>query len=97
MSVWQYVVTLPVVIWLHYFSPDPGLNRLPLPDGTTVVRDIAYADGPRHRLDVYRPRSAAKPAPVVVFIYGAFYLTVDNGIGEEVGMRGKTRPADCTN
>ena len=36
-------VTLPVVIWLHYFSPDPGLNRLPLPDGTTEVRDVALA------------------------------------------------------
>jgi acetyl esterase/lipase len=82
MSAWQYVVTLPVVIWLHYFSPDPGLNRLPLPDGATEVGDIAYADGPRHRLDVYRPRPAAKPAPVVVFIYGGSWM-----VGEKAWYR----------
>jgi acetyl esterase/lipase len=82
MSVWQYVVTLPVVIWLHYFSPDPGLNRLPLPDGTTEVHDIAYADGPRHVLDVYQPRPAAKPAPVVVFIYGGGWI-----VGEKAWYR----------
>lgn len=33
-------------------------------------KDIAYADGPRHTLDVYAPQNPAGPAPVVVFIYG---------------------------
>ncbi len=33
-------------------------------------RDIAYGSHPRQRLDIYRPRAAARPVPVVVFIYG---------------------------
>ena len=88
MSVWQYVVTLPVVIWLHYFPPDPGLNRRPLPDGTTTVHDIPYADGPRHRLDLYRPRPAAQPAPVVVFIYGGGWI-----VGEKAWYRFVAAPS----
>ena len=34
-----------------------------------ATTDIAYADGEQHRLDVYRPQSAAG-APVIVFFYG---------------------------
>ena len=34
-----------------------------------ATTDIAYADGEQHRLDVYRPRGAAR-APVIVFFYG---------------------------
>lgn len=38
----------------------------------TVTRDIAYGDGERRKLDVYRPVTLAADAkaPVVVFIYG---------------------------
>ncbi len=39
--------------------------------GTAKVGDgIAYADGPRHRLDVYAPEQRGEAAPVVFFIYG---------------------------
>lgn len=39
--------------------------------GTVKVGDgIAYADGPRHRLDVYAPEARGASAPVVYFIYG---------------------------
>ncbi|WP_067457747.1 alpha/beta hydrolase [Devosia elaeis] len=39
--------------------------------GTAKVGDgIAYADGPRHKLDVYAPEQRGEPAPVVFFIYG---------------------------
>jgi acetyl esterase/lipase len=34
------------------------------------VTDVAYAEGARHTLDVYKPALRAKSAPVVVFIYG---------------------------
>ncbi len=37
--------------------------------GIEVTRSLAYGDGPRRTLDVYRP-SAATAAPVVVFFYG---------------------------
>lgn len=33
-------------------------------------RALAYGEHPRQRLDVYRPRNAPSPAPVVVFFYG---------------------------
>jgi acetyl esterase/lipase len=34
-----------------------------------LARGLAYGDGPRQKLDVYKPRHAAK-APVVVYFYG---------------------------
>src|SRR5882724_3365318 len=34
-----------------------------------VAEDIAYADGARRRLDVYRPNNA-RQAPIIVFFYG---------------------------
>jgi len=70
MNIVQAVLTVPVVVLLHYCSPMPALNVLPSFGGTTEAHDIAYAAGPRHRLDLYVPRQAAAPAPVVVFFYG---------------------------
>lgn len=32
--------------------------------------DVRYGEGPRQRLDVYRPRVVRGPAPTVVFLYG---------------------------
>jgi acetyl esterase/lipase len=50
------------------------LNALAPRDGIIVTREIAYADGPRHALDIYAPRPsgapAPAPAPVLVFFYG---------------------------
>jgi acetyl esterase/lipase len=34
------------------------------------VRDVAYAGGPRHALDIYLPAEAGAKPPVVVFFYG---------------------------
>ena len=51
-------------------SPAKLLNALAPRDGITLTRDIAYEAGPRHTLDVYAPKRAAEPAPVVVFFYG---------------------------
>jgi len=38
--------------------------------GVTVTRDIAYAPGERHGLDVYAPSQRVAGRPVVVFFYG---------------------------
>lgn len=45
--------------------------------GYVVDRDIAYGDGPRRTLDVYRPVGLATDAraPVVVFVYGGSWRT----------------------
>ena len=50
-------------------SPVTVLNALAPKAGITETRDIRYAPGPRHALDVYAPTDD-KSAPVVVFIYG---------------------------
>jgi acetyl esterase/lipase len=50
-------------------SPVTVLNALAPRAGITETRDISYAPGDRHELDIYRPH-ADRPVPVVVFIYG---------------------------
>jgi acetyl esterase/lipase len=47
-----------------------ALNTLEPKDGVAVTRDLAYADGPRQRLDVYAPSRPAPGRPVLVFFYG---------------------------
>lgn len=50
---------------------DPFNLPAAMDSGTSKVGDgIAYADGPRHKLDVYAPEKRGAPAPVVYFIYG---------------------------
>ncbi len=56
------------------------LNATVQRDGTTVQRGIAYGDGPRRMLDIYRPPDAAGPHPLVVFLYGGSWRTGDRGI-----------------
>jgi acetyl esterase/lipase len=54
-------------------SPVAVLNALAPKAGITETRDIRYAPGERHELDIYAPQRAAsnsRAAPVVVFIYG---------------------------
>jgi acetyl esterase/lipase len=54
-------------------------------DGITLARDIAYADGPRRTLDVYAPRPAATPAPVLVFFYGGGWTSGSKAMYRFVG------------
>lgn len=50
---------------------DPFNIPAAMDGGTARVGDgIAYADGPRHKLDIYAPEQRGEPAPVVFFIYG---------------------------
>ncbi len=70
MTLISHMVTLVMVVLLHLWSPVGVLNALAPQAGVAVARDVAYAAGPRHGLDIYAPRPAATPAPVVVFFYG---------------------------
>ncbi|MDB5587315.1 MAG: alpha/beta hydrolase [Devosia sp.] len=61
--------------------------------GTSKVGDgIAYADGPRFKLDVYAPEARGAPAPVVFFIYGGGWSHGDRGdyqfVGRALAARG---------
>ncbi len=55
-------------------------------------RDLAYGEGPRQTLDVYLPKGATAPLPVIVFFYGGNW---DNGekadylfVGQALASRG---------
>lgn len=56
----------------HALSLMDPLNMPGTLDGgvTLAGRDIAYAPGPRHKLDVYVPDEIESTAPVLVFLYG---------------------------
>ncbi|CAN5637684.1 alpha/beta hydrolase [soil metagenome] len=56
-------------------SPRRAVESLLLRGHFVRSVDIPYGDGPRQRLDVYRPRSAEGLAPVVVFLYGGRWQT----------------------
>ena len=47
-------------------------------------RGLAYGEGPRQKLDVYKPRHAAK-APVVAFFYGGSWQGGSRGLYPLVG------------
>ncbi|WIY52485.1 alpha/beta hydrolase [Devosia sp. YIM 151766] len=61
--------------------------------GTAKVGDgIAYADGLRHKLDIYAPEQRGAPAPVVFFIYGGGWSRGDRAdyqfVGRALAARG---------
>ncbi len=55
-------------------SPATLLNATVASHGVSVTQDVAYAEGPRRRLDIYRPFGAGK-APMIVFLYGGSWRT----------------------
>ncbi len=55
-------------------SPAMLLNLTVPRSGYRIERDIAYGDGPRHKLDLYLPERLAGPAPVVLFLYGGGFV-----------------------
>jgi acetyl esterase/lipase len=61
------------------------LNTLEPRFGVTATRDLTYAPGPRHGLDVYAPKAPAPHAPVLVFVYGGGW---DTGSKSQYGFIG---------
>ena len=51
------------------YAPATVLNGLVSRRGLEITRSLAYGDGPRRVLDVYRPGTASA-SPVVMFFYG---------------------------
>ncbi len=60
-------------------TPTDLLNGLTPANGVARQADIAYAPGPRHRVDIYRPASAptSAPLPMIVFLYGGNWQSGD--------------------
>jgi acetyl esterase/lipase len=55
-------------------SPLTVLNGLSPGGASERTADLAYGDGPRRKLDVYRPLAVRGQAPVVVFFYGGNWV-----------------------
>src|SRR5690349_88633 len=65
---------------------DPFNVPAAMDGGTAKVGDgIAYADGPRHKLDIYAPETRGALAPVVFFIYGGGWNHGDRADYQFVG------------
>lgn len=54
-------------------------------DDVRVQRDLAYGPHERHRLDLYQPRAAAAPVPVLVFAHGGGFVAGDKADVANVG------------
>ena len=65
-----------VLTWLLSSCSGPGLlNAVAPSQGITVTTGVSYGEGPRHKLDLYKPAQAH--APVVVFLYGGSWKSGD--------------------
>lgn len=51
-------------------SPVNLLNAVVPSEGYQLVEDVAYGQGPRHKLDIYQPTVHAAGSPTIVFFYG---------------------------
>lgn len=61
-------------------SPADLLNATVSDADVSEMRDVRYAPGDRHTLDVYRPQSTGGGLPLVVFIYGGGWNAGDKGM-----------------
>ena len=68
-------------------SPLNALNVFVPSDSYTLTDGAAYGDGPRRRLDIYRPVAGTNPAagPVLVFFYGGSWKSGARGQYRFVG------------
>ena len=74
-------------------SPISVLNAIYVRDGVRET-SAAYAEGPRHGVDVYAPEGASG-APVVVFLYGGTWSGGDRAMYRFVGMALASGGAVC--
>ena len=69
-TLYLLAATVAVLGGLAACSPLGTLNALSPSGDAQVTTDLAFGEGPRLKLDIYRPAKAAAGAPVVVFFYG---------------------------
>lgn len=86
-------ISMPLLLLaLAACSPLTALNALSPAGDTQSVEGLAYGDGPRRKLDVYRPSDMRGPAPVVVFFYGGNWVGGERAdyafVGRALAARG---------
>lgn len=66
-------------------SPASLLNAVTPTADTRLIKDVRYGPGPRQVLDVYAPDRSARPAPVIVFLYGGGWRSGERGLYRFLG------------
>lgn len=89
----KLLVAAPLLVMaLAACSPLTALNALSPGGDAERTTDLAYGDGPRRKLDIYRPLNAHGPAPVVVFFYGGNWVAGERAdyafVGRALASRG---------
>jgi acetyl esterase/lipase len=74
----RWVLGVAMLGALSACSPVKVLNALSPRAGIQETRNVRYAPGDRHELDIYSPESRS-PAPVVVFVYGGGWTDGNKG------------------
>jgi len=73
-------------------SPLTLVNAVSPGGDVVATRDLRYAPGERHQLDIYRPAHGAGKAPVIVFFYGGNWVSGDRAgyafVGRALAARG---------
>ena len=72
-------VAAQVTVWSPFNVPTA------VDQGVRKDADVAYADGQRKKLDIYRPEKMTGPAPVVMFVYGGAWAAGERWEYEFVG------------
>ncbi len=68
------------VLWLLGACSPLSLLNATIPTSELVqVQDVAYGSLPRQKLDIYQPKSARQPLPVIVFFYGGGWDSGEKG------------------
>ncbi len=70
---WLASLMVPLVLALSAFAQRPPAN---VPEGTEVHRNLEYVKGghERQQLDLYVPKQASGPLPVIVWVHGGAWL-----------------------
>jgi acetyl esterase/lipase len=79
------VAAAALAVSLSGCSATSVLNTIEPKWNVAATRDVAYAPGPRHDVDVYAPKKLGPHTPVVVFIYGGGW---DSGEKSQYGFVG---------
>jgi acetyl esterase/lipase len=89
---WCLAAALVVAAVALFIDPLGSFNLLMPKDRASarVAQGLPYGEGPRRRLDVYAPRSASGPRPVIVFFYGGSW---NGGRREGYGFAGRALAA----
>ncbi|MCJ8142589.1 alpha/beta hydrolase [Ancylobacter sp. A5.8] len=68
-----------------WMAPLATLNMLARLEDVRLIADRSYAEGPPHGIDIYAPRAAGGPRPVVVFFYGGGWEEGERALYRFVG------------